>query len=158
MNRTPLLVTIVFIVLAGCLGGFSGLHGEPGWSLKVYTADETPHPDGIDLDIRLTFSGNPDEGARVESVRVCALEDNGTVLDQSVVGTITYDTYTTNTTLITPQEPSMITLDYSSVDTEHEFSPRGLERGEDGLYGPLYQDGPQCGNFATEFVDVFSDR
>jgi len=125
MKGTPLLATIMLVVLAGCLGGFPGLHGEPGWSLKVYTANETPHSDGIELDIEVTFSGNPDEGSRVEGVRVCALDDDGTVLDQTAVGTVTYDTYTTNTTLITPHEPSTIVLDYSSVDTDHEFYATG---------------------------------
>jgi len=125
MKGTPLLVTLVLVVLSGCLRGFSGLHGEPEWSLKIDDVDETPHPDGIELDIEVTFSGNPDEGARVEDVRVCALDDDGTVLNQTAVGTITYDTYTTNTTLITPREPSTIVLDYSSVDTNHEFYATG---------------------------------
>lgn len=58
---------------------------------------------------------------------------------------ITPERLRTNVSLRVDEPPSEIVVGNGFIETEQEYSLRGMNRKEDGGYSSFYQDGPRCG-------------
>lgn len=124
----------------------AGCHvNEPTWTLRVQSAYDEETATGTEIHAEIAFGGQFGKDDVVNNVRVCALDEEDKVMETATIERMSPDNQrTANVTMLADRPPAKLVLGYGSVETDKEFSLKGMKRKEDGVYSSFYQDSPRC--------------
>lgn len=142
VRRSHLRFAVVLLLLSS--GGCLGFSNEQSWRIGFELVDEHQRGDQVVVNTRVALGGQWGNATAVEDVQVCAIDANGTVMEQTYVGTISAERPDENVSLRLGDSPAEIVINYSSIRGGGDFEIDKRVRMEDGGFASRVQNEPYC--------------
>ncbi|WP_158853313.1 hypothetical protein [Halorhabdus sp. CUG00001] len=142
MNKSHLQLAVVLLLIASA--GCVGLNSERSWRLDFDLIDEHQRGDQVEVNAQVAIGGQWGNETAVEDVQVCAINANGSVMNQTYIGTISNERPEANITVLLDKPPAAIVINYSSIRGGGDFEIAKMVRMEDWGYASRIQDEPYC--------------